>query len=60
MLAREVASPAYPFDEHAAREWVRREADSCPRDTEAQSRQVGAPGTARSSVSEAAALHSHR
>jgi hypothetical protein len=35
--------PAYPFDEHAAREWVRREADSCPRDTEAQSRQVGAP-----------------
>jgi pimeloyl-ACP methyl ester carboxylesterase len=35
--------PAYPFDEHAAREWVEREADSGPRDTGAQSRQVGAP-----------------
>jgi pimeloyl-ACP methyl ester carboxylesterase len=43
MLAREVASPAYPFDEHAAREWIEREADSGPRDTKAQSRQVGAP-----------------
>ena len=43
MLAREVASPAYPFDEDAAREWVEREADSGPRDTKAQSRQVGAP-----------------
>ena len=43
MLAREVASPAYPFDEDAAREWVDREADSGPRDTKAQSRQVGAP-----------------
>jgi pimeloyl-ACP methyl ester carboxylesterase len=43
MLAREVASPAYPFDEDAAREWIEREADSCPRDTRAQSRQVGAP-----------------
>jgi pimeloyl-ACP methyl ester carboxylesterase len=29
-LAREVASPAYPFDEHAAREWIEREADSGP------------------------------
>jgi pimeloyl-ACP methyl ester carboxylesterase len=43
MLAREMASPAYPFDEDAAREWVEREADSGPRDTKAQSRQVGAP-----------------
>jgi pimeloyl-ACP methyl ester carboxylesterase len=43
MLAREVASPAYPFDEDAAREWIEREADSGPRDTKAQSRQVGAP-----------------
>ena len=42
-LAREVASPAYPFDEDAAREWIEREADSGPRDTKAQSRQVGAP-----------------
>ena len=43
MLAREVASPDYPFDEDAAREWIEREADSGPRDTKAQSRQVGAP-----------------
>ena len=43
MVAREIASPAYPFDEHAAREWIEREADSGPRDTKAQSRQVGAP-----------------
>ena len=43
MLAREVASPAYPFDEDAAREWIEREVDSGPRDTRAQSRQVGAP-----------------
>ena len=43
MLAREVASPAYPFDEDAAREWIEREADSGARDTKAQSRQVGAP-----------------
>ncbi len=43
MLAREIASPAYPFDEDAAREWIEREADSGPRDTKAQSRQVGAP-----------------
>jgi pimeloyl-ACP methyl ester carboxylesterase len=41
-LARAVASPAYPFDESAAREWIEREADSGPRDTRAQSRQVGA------------------
>lgn len=41
-LARAVASPAYPFDETAAREWIEREADSGPRDTKAQSRQVGA------------------
>jgi pimeloyl-ACP methyl ester carboxylesterase len=43
MLARAVASPAYPFDEDAAREWIEREADGGPRDTRAQSRQVGAP-----------------
>jgi pimeloyl-ACP methyl ester carboxylesterase len=43
MLARAVASPAYPFDETAAREWIEREIDSGPRDTKAQSRQVGAP-----------------
>ena len=43
MLAREVASPAYPFDEDAAREWIEREVDSGPRDSRAQSRQVGAP-----------------
>ena len=43
MLAREMASPAYPFDEDAAREWIEREADSGPRDNKAQSRQVGAP-----------------
>lgn len=41
-LARAVASPAYPFDETATREWIEREADSGPRDTKAQSRQVGA------------------
>ncbi len=43
MLARAIASPAYPFDEDAAREWIEREADSGPRNTRAQSRQVGAP-----------------
>ena len=42
MLARAVASPVYPFDEHAAREWIERDIDSGPRDTRAQSRQVGA------------------
>jgi pimeloyl-ACP methyl ester carboxylesterase len=41
-LARAVASPAYPFDETAAREWIEREVDSGPRDTKAQSRQAGA------------------
>ena len=43
MVAREIASPAYPFDEDAAREWIEREVDSGPRDTKAQSRQVAAP-----------------
>lgn len=43
MLARALASPDYPFDETAAREWIEREVDSGPRDTKAQSRQVGAP-----------------
>jgi pimeloyl-ACP methyl ester carboxylesterase len=42
MLARGVASPAYPFDEDAAREWIERQVDSGPRDTKAQSRQAGA------------------
>ena len=41
-LAREIASPDYPFDETAAREWIEREVDSGPRDTRAQSRQAGA------------------
>jgi pimeloyl-ACP methyl ester carboxylesterase len=41
-VARGVASPAYPFDEVAAREWVEREVDSGPRDKKAQSRQIGA------------------
>ncbi|MCW2935680.1 MAG: cpo 1 [Actinomycetia bacterium] len=41
-LARAVASPAYPFDETATREWIEREVDSGPRDTRAQSRQAGA------------------
>jgi pimeloyl-ACP methyl ester carboxylesterase len=41
-LARAVASPAYPFDETATREWIEREADRGPRDTRAQSRQTGA------------------
>jgi pimeloyl-ACP methyl ester carboxylesterase len=41
-VARGVASPAYPFDENAAREWIEREVDSGPRDTKAQSRQIGA------------------
>ena len=42
-VARELASPAYPFDEHTARDWIEREVDSGPRDTKAQSRQAGAP-----------------
>jgi pimeloyl-ACP methyl ester carboxylesterase len=41
-LARAVASPVYPFDETATREWIEREVDSGPRDTKAQSRQTGA------------------
>lgn len=41
-VARGVASPAYPFDAEAAREWIEREVDSGPRDTKAQSRQIGA------------------
>ena len=41
-VARGVASPGYPFDEDAAREWIEREVDSGPRDTKAQSRQIGA------------------
>lgn len=41
-VARGVASPAYPFDETAAREWIERAVDSGPRDTRAQSRQIGA------------------
>jgi len=30
MVAREIASPAYPFDEDAAREWIERQTDSGP------------------------------
>ncbi|MDQ0373514.1 alpha/beta fold hydrolase [Cellulomonas humilata] len=41
-VARGVASPAYPFDETAAREWIERAVDTGPRDTKAQSRQIGA------------------
>jgi pimeloyl-ACP methyl ester carboxylesterase len=41
-VARGVASPGYPFDEAAAREWVARAADTGPRDQKAQSRQIGA------------------
>ncbi len=41
-VARGVASPGYPFDEAAAREWIERQVDSGPRDTKAQSRQIGA------------------
>lgn len=41
-VARAIASPAYPFDETAAREWIEREVDSGPRDTDAQTRQIGA------------------
>ena len=41
-LARGVASPGYPFDEVAARAWIELEADSGVRDTQAQSRQIGA------------------
>jgi pimeloyl-ACP methyl ester carboxylesterase len=39
---RGIASPGYPFDEAAARAWVEAEVDSGPRDTKAQSRQIGA------------------
>ncbi|MEU3226962.1 alpha/beta hydrolase [Streptomyces sp. NPDC006976] len=39
---RGVASPGYPFDEAAARAWVEADVDSGPRDTKAQSRQIGA------------------
>jgi pimeloyl-ACP methyl ester carboxylesterase len=41
-VARGVASPAYPFDETAARDWIERQVDSGPRDSKAQSRQIGA------------------
>ncbi|MCD0446834.1 alpha/beta fold hydrolase [Glycomyces sp. A-F 0318] len=39
---RGIASPAYPFDEAAARAWIESEVDSGPRDAKAQSRQIGA------------------
>ncbi|MFC4564038.1 alpha/beta fold hydrolase [Nocardiopsis mangrovi] len=41
-VRRGIASPRYPFDEEAARAWAEAEADSGPRDTRAQSRQIGA------------------
>ena len=42
MLARAVASPAYPFDEAAAREWIEREADAAPGTPKRKAGQVGA------------------
>ncbi|WP_236655371.1 alpha/beta fold hydrolase [Streptacidiphilus carbonis] len=39
---RGIASPGYLFDEAAARAWVEADVDSGPRDTKAQSRQIGA------------------
>ncbi len=41
-VARGVASRTYPFDENEAREWIERQVDTGPRDTKAQSRQIGA------------------
>lgn len=41
-VARGVASPDYPFDEAAAQAWIEKQVDSGPRDTKAQSRQIGA------------------
>ncbi len=41
-MARGVASRTYPFDEDEAREWIERQVDTGPRDTKAQSRQIGA------------------
>lgn len=37
-----MASTTYPFDEAAARGWIELQVDSGPRDTKAQSRQIGA------------------
>jgi len=50
MIAREIASPAYPFDENAAREWIEREVDSGPRDTTFPHR-YGRPSPTRSASS---------
>lgn len=41
-VRRGIASPGHPFDEAAARAWAEAEVDSGPRDTKAQSRQIGA------------------
>ncbi len=41
-VARGVASKTYPFDEPAARARIEQQVDSGPRDTKAQSRQIGA------------------
>ena len=41
-VARGVASKTYPCDEVAARRWIEQQVDSGPRDTKAQSRQIGA------------------
>jgi pimeloyl-ACP methyl ester carboxylesterase len=41
-LARMLSSPAYPFDEPAARERIERDLDSGVRDVAAQARQAGA------------------
>src|SRR6202000_169982 len=40
-VARGVASPAYPFDEDAAREWIEREGDAGPRDPDGAARPRG-------------------
>lgn len=41
-VARGVASKTYPVDEAATRAWIEQQVDSGPRDTDAQSRQIGA------------------
>ena len=51
MLAREVASPAYPFDEDAAREWIEREVDSGPGTPRRKAGRPAPSGAARSCAS---------
>src|ERR1700753_2213767 len=59
-VARGVASPAYPFDEDAAREWIEREVDARPRhaagaapDARAGGRVVPRPRAARAAPADA-------